>query len=157
MNLEKSPTPWRRRAALVLLTTFVTSFLLGVGTQAAIALTYSSQTGYFTVAPYDYRNWATIITSSGSARATTSTGPQSPVGGGYVGSRGRLMIDGGTTLSCEGTNVYNSTTISYPVMVVGSSCTRTTSGAWYSWGVSRAWNGSGYNSIYTYKSRSQNS
>lgn len=159
MDQKLMARPPRRRLAAVLVATLLASFFVGFGAQAASAGVQSSDWGYFTVSGNAYRNYAVIITSTGSARASTNTGPQSgdTLPGGYVGSRGRLMIDGGTTLSCEGSNTYNSSSISYATMLTGVSCTRTTSGAWYSWGVSLGWNGSGYNSMYTFKTVSQNS
>lgn len=159
MNQVPAVKPRRRRLAALWTASLLASFFVGIGAQAASAVVESSNWGYFTVAGNAYRNYAVIITSPGNARASTNTGPQSgyTVPGGYVGSRGRLMIDGGTTLSCEGSNTYNSGSISYATMLTGVSCTRYTSGAWYSWGVSLGWNGSGYNSVYTYQTVSQNS
>lgn len=99
-------------------------------------------------------NYATIVTSANSAQARTST--QWNGGGttvGWAGARGRLFTSGGA-LSCEGTTTYNSVA-GWPA--TGYSCTRTTSAAWYSYGVSYGWNGSGYTAFYTFKSPNQNS
>ena len=119
---------------------------------AAEAGTAYSSDGYFTVAGNQYINVAYIHTSTGSAVATTSTGfSNGATPTGYAGSRGRLFTSGGS-LWCEGSNTYNSS-----AFAAGYSCNSRTSGSWYSYGVSLGWNGSGYNSYYTYQSPNQNS
>ncbi len=133
------------------------ALLAGVGVGLATpanAGTALSSFGYFTVAGNQYVNYAAILTSTGHAQASTTTSFSSgstPTG--YAGSRGRLFTSGGS-LSCEGANTYNPGP-SYSA--IGYSCTRTSSGAWYSYGVSLGFNGSGYNSYYTYQSPNQNS
>lgn len=106
-----------------------------------------------------YQNRATIVTvtSTHKATASTSTGPSgfhAPAG--WVSSRGRLFTSGGA-LSCEGVNEYNDSQLENGTVVVGYSCTHTGTGTWYSYGVSQAWNGSGYTAFYTFKSPNQNS
>jgi len=76
--------------------------------------------------------------------------PVSPI------ARGRLFTGSGA-LSCEGTNEYSSQSLGPGSFWNGTSCTRGGSGTWYSYGVSLTWNGSGYNSTYTFQSPSQNS
>lgn len=142
----------RLRAAAIV-ATLVSTFLVGFGAQPAFAGVADSAFGYFTAGSTQYANRATILTSSLNAQARTTTYRNSgSTPAGWAGSRGRLFTSGGA-LSCEGTTIYNPAL--YPAH--GFSCTRLSSGAWYSWGVSQGWNGSGYNTFYTYKSPNQNS
>ncbi|SDS84616.1 hypothetical protein SAMN04489834_2273 [Microterricola viridarii] len=129
------------------------TFLVGFGLQPASAGDASSDTGTFTVSGKTYTNYATVTgNTSGhwaSARTTTSRpGAQN----GDMGSKGRLFTSN-NSLSCEGNITYNSGA-SY---ANGDSCTRWQTGSWYSYGVSYGWNGSGYNPVYTFQSRLQNS
>lgn len=148
----------RRRIAAVLAGTFVAAFLVGVAPGLAYAGTANSGVGVFgPVYGHTYQNYASVITSGGSANARTYSGPTgSSVPSGYVGSRGRLFTSGGA-LSCEGSNDYNTQALSSGTYWNGLSCYRYSSGAWYSYGVSLAFNGSGYNSNYTFRSPNQNS
>jgi hypothetical protein len=135
-------------------TVFVSCLLLGSAAGSANAGIADSANGYYTVAGHQYVNTAIIDTGSDIAIAITDTSWSA--GGtptGDAGSRGRLFTSGGS-LSCEGSNTYNSSTGS---LAVGYSCDRYTSGTWYSYGVSLGWNGSGYTSFYTYQSPNQNS
>lgn len=157
MDQAISPPVQRSRTVAVLITALLASFLVGFGIQAASAGIATSATGYWTVNGIQYKNNAVIITGTGNANARTYTGPTSvSVSSGWVSSRGRLFTSGGA-LSCEGSNTYNSGTLAAGATVYGSSCTRLTSGAWYSYGVSQAWNGGGYSPFYTFQSPNQNS
>jgi len=134
--------------------------ILGLSAGPALAGTAYSSWGYFSVAGTSYRNMAYVYadtTGSGSAKASTDAGPTSgTVGSGWVGARGRLFTSGGS-LSCEGSNTYNSSSLTTSQVVTGASCWRYSHGAWYSYGVALGWNGSGYNSVYTFVSPNQNS
>jgi hypothetical protein len=133
---------------------FAVSMLIsGVSTSALAGNAFSSY-GYYTVGSTTYENQAEIATWTG-PNATAWTQTQKSGGGtpnGWAGSRGRLFTSGGS-LSCEGTNRYNSG----GAYAFGQSCVRSSSGSWYSYGVSLGWNGSGYTSFYTFKSPNQNS
>ena len=141
---------WQRSVMVAL----VVGFTVGAGATLAAAGTATSAFGYSTINGHEYQNYATIVTSTNNARAYTVTKWNS--GGttaGWAGARGRLFTSGGA-LSCEGTTSYN------PYdnwTATGYSCTRTTSGAWYSYGVSYGWTGSSYSPFYTFKSPNQNS
>lgn len=152
-DLDSPGRPLRRRI-LALVGAFATAFLVSFGAQAAIAGTAYSSNGYYTVNGHQYVNFAIISTSTGSASA--STWNQWSGGGtqvGWAGARGRLFTQDGY-LSCEGSNTYNA---AYGDPAIGYSCVRTQPYVWYSYGVSLAWNGSGYSSYYTYASPYQNS
>jgi len=126
---------------------------VGITTEAAQATTAQSSTGYYTVGGHQYANTAYVFTySPPAASAQTYTQWSTPTTSpGYAGSKGRLFTGSGS-LSCEGSIQYNS-----GQAAVGSSCTRSTSGTWYSYGVSYGWNGSSYSPFYTYQSPNLNS
>lgn len=143
----------------VLLGSLLVGLTLGLGPAAASAGTVSGSVGLYTVDGYRYRNYAVIATTTSPHYATayTFTGPNSgSVPAGYPGSRGRLFEQDGA-MYCEGSNTYSSATITYPNTQGGISCQAHTAGAWYSYGVSLAFNGSGYTSFYTFLSPDQNS
>jgi hypothetical protein len=153
----------RRRVAILLSTVFLASLAWAFSSTAAVASSSvqdnavtgnaASAVGYYSAGGRSYQNWSVVRTSSFKADATTLTAFTSGLTtAGYAGSRGRLFTSGGS-LSCEGVNSYNTQDLA----AVGYSCIRKTSGAWYSYGVSYAWNGSGYNAFYTFKSPNQNS
>lgn len=115
--------------------------------------TATSNWGYFTVAGKQYRNQATIITSPGNASARTYVGPTGACApSGHMGYRARLYNSGGTLVQ-QSSIGYNS------ICAAGFSgpTNRNASGAWYSYGVTWGWNGSGYNAFFTFKSPNQNS
>jgi hypothetical protein len=146
----------RRRVVLTLTAAFLVSFLAAVPIGAS-AGTASSSVGSFSSGGHSYTNQAVIHTSTGSASAQTLTAPSGYTApAGWVGSRGRLFASGGT-LSCESSNLYSTGSLVSGQYWSQYSCTRTTTGAWYSYGVSLVWNGSGYNSVYTFQSPNQNS
>jgi hypothetical protein len=149
--------PRKSRIVVLMGGVFLASFLATAMPAVAQAGVANSGVGTFTTAGTGYQNYATVATSSNSAYAYTSTGPRSTtVPTGYVGSRGRLFTGGGA-LSCESTNSYSNQSLSPGGYWGGFSCTRFTSGTWYSYGVSLTYNGSGYDSTYTFQSPSQNS
>ena len=145
----------RSRIAAVFAAVFVGAFLFGFVPSAANAGSANSGIGTFTTNGVGYQNYANIYTSPGSARAYTYTGPRSTsVASGWVGSRGRLFTGGGA-LSCEGANSFSTQTLSAGTYWSGTSCGRGGSGNWYSYGVSLTYNGSGYNTTYTFQSPQQ--
>ena len=137
-----------------LITVAASGLLIGAGSQAAFAGYAQSAYGYFTSGNQQYMNYAYISTSDKSSVAVTST--QFSGGGtqaGWAGSRGRLFTSSGA-LRCESTNQYNG---AYNTPALGYSCNPQTTGSWYSYGVSLGWNGSGYQTFYTFQSPNQNS
>lgn len=149
-----------RRVAMTLFATFVASFFIGLTPGFAHANWGPGEVGYFgPVYGHSYANHADVLTSTKNAKAYTYTGPSgSSVASGWVGSRGRLFIGTtGTVMSCQGATTYSTQTMTSGSYWSGISCTRFTTGSWYSYGVSEAFNGSGYNSFYTFRSSNQNS
>lgn len=137
----------RGRLLAIGVATTLAAFGAGAAAVPAYAGVASGNVGFYTVAGNQYRNYATIVTSTNSARASTNTGPDNfTAPAGWVGSRGRLFTSGGA-LSCEGGNVYSSTSMVKYQYLTGTSCTRSYGGTWYSYGVSLGWNGSGYQSF----------
>ena len=139
-------------AALVVLLTLLTA-------KPALAGSATSAVGYYTVAGHQYLNYASVYgdTTNHFSDSTTFAGPysgSSPAG--WVGTRGRHFTSGGA-LSCEGTTTYNTSTLQSYQTWYSSSCTRSGVGTWYSYGVSAAWTGSAYQSVFTFKSPYQNS
>lgn len=132
----------------------VGAFVVG---DAVAAYAVNSATGYFTVNGHQYSNYARLDVSTASGGAgsgqTTTQWASGCTSAGWAGSRARLF-DGST-----GALVYQDPTIRY-----NSACSIALSGvvqsghrAWYSYGVSWGWNGSGYSAYYTYQTVSQNS
>lgn len=150
----KRDSPRSKFVSRAIILIAATGLLVGFGSQAAFAGYAQSAYGYFTSGSQQYGNYAYISTADKSATAVTST--QFSGGGtqvGWAGSRGRLFTSSGA-LRCESTNQYNGQ-YNYPAF--GYSCNPGSSGTWYSYGVSLGWNGSGYQSFYTFQSPNQNS
>ena len=137
------------------------AFLSGValGAGGGIASAYGpvdSSNGSYTVAGREYINSARIITENGFAQgssAATQRGGNTPAG--YAGARGRLFNGDNNQLYCEGTIAYNTAGQS----VRGNSCTPTglPNRNWYSYGVTQAYNGSGYQNFFTNRTTNQTS
>lgn len=140
----------RRRISTMLLGLVLVGFSAGFAGTAASAGTASSGVGNSGV----YNNQATITTSSGTAKASTMSGKQTGnAGAGYLGARGRLFTDGSmVSIYCEGTTLYNSVAAHQQYAY---SCTGGGSRIWNSYGVSRFYNGSGYNDVMTFNSPNQ--
>lgn len=148
-----APITHRHRTARAAAVALIAGALVGVITTTAVAASQTSTTGYYTVASRQNRNWAKIdYNTNPIATAYTYTGPNSPTTApvGYVGSRDRLFLDNGQ-MSCEGTNTYNTQSITKTTMWIGRSCDRFTHNTWYSYGVSYSWNGNGYSPWYSYR------
>ncbi len=146
----------RRRIGTMLLGLVFVGFSVGFAGTTASAGTASSSVGLWG----SYKNQATITTTTGgtgTAKASTMSGTQSGgnAGAGYLGARGRLFTDGSmSAIYCEGTTQYNSVAASQQY---GYSCTGGGHRSWNSYGVSRFYNGSGYNDVMTFNSPIQNS
>lgn len=153
MDVRDKREPSKSQVAAALVAVFAAAFLTGLGAQSALAGTAQSDTGYYTAGGTQFKNAAIIATAPGQAQALTVTERSSgSTPAGWAGSRGRLFTSAGA-LSCEGTTTYNTA----GNQAHGASCSRSTHGTWYSYGVSEAWNGSGYNPFYTFLSPNQNS
>jgi hypothetical protein len=141
----------RSRSALALAGAIIAAFLLGAIPTAAYANTTSTM-GYPTVNGKTYRMYALLyIPYPNQAGAYTYNGPNSgSIAAGWAGANGRLFTSGGS-LSCESGWGYSTSTITYPSFYGRRSCMRTQSGTWYSYGVTRHWNGDSYDNYYTYK------
>lgn len=133
---------------------FLTAFTVSLGATSAVAGSASSAYGYYSVGGYSYRNQATIVTGTGNDYAYTnlrSTSGNVPPG--WFGTLSRGWTTAGA-LTCSSGYTYNSTWSS------GQSRACAFSGysgsAYYSYGVTKGWNGSSYNAYYTFKSPLQN-
>lgn len=105
-----------------------------------------------------YRNQATIVVNgTGWSGAVAYTGaytyPSRNVPAGYIGVLARLYR--GTTLVKQAGYFYNDTSLSGMSRSTWPPYTAVHA-AYYSYGATRAYNGNGYNSFYTYKSPSLN-
>lgn len=142
----------RRRVGAMLVGLVLVGFSAGFAGTAASAGTASSGVGNYGV----YNNQATITTSPGTAKASTMSGKQTGnAAAGYLGARGRLFTNGSTvSIYCEGTTLYNSVSAHQQYAY---SCTGGGSRTWNSYGVSRFYNGSGYNDVMTFNSPNQTS
>lgn len=144
----------RRSTAIGALVALVAGISIGLPLPA-VAATATSSVGWVTSGSYPYQNYAQINNSA--KDASTWGGPRNfTAPAGWVGSRGRLFSDSTGALLCEGSNNYNTVSLVGGGYWGGWSCQRTTSGAYYSYGVSRFWNGSSYGNYYTFTSPSLN-
>ncbi len=118
-----------------------------------------SSWGYYSASGKGYRNQAGAwVIYPGQADVSTYVGPQSgySIPAGWMSARGRMFTESGA-LYCEGGNVYNGGTISYPNLTNGTACRRYGSGFnFYSYGVTKSWDGNGsYGNWFTFKSPMQ--
>ena len=147
--MDQEPRKGQARTAIGAAVALVAGISLGIPLPAFAAVAQSS-VGAATAGGYNYRNYAEI--DSGVHYARTFGGPSNftvPVG--WIGARGRIFSSGGALL-CEGATQYNSSSFGPGAYWSGNSCTRSASGAYYSYGVTRFWNGGSYNDFYTYTS-----
>lgn len=126
--------------------------LLGGVASPAAATVYNSSVGNIgSAAGYSYTNQATIDNAIRWASTKTNANAVAPPG--YIGSNGRLFRSSGS-LCAESGFAYTSTSASgYQVFSPSGGCG---SGYYYGYGVSRFWNGNGYNSAYTFKTPNLN-
>lgn len=147
----------RRRVALALAGAI--SFVLFFGT-GAYAGSVFSDIGYYTVNGVQYENRALISTNTSYHTASARTdiaGYSQTIPAGEMAALGRLFKSNGD-LSCAGTYQYSSAPLGAGVWQPGYSCSRTSVGAWFSKGTTKAWNGSNaYVWWYTYQTVNQNS
>lgn len=121
---------------------------------AAFAGLANSPYGYY--CPYlghDYRNQATIVTNSSTSWAYTDVGTYNPsvnVPAGYMGALARMYK--GSALCSQKGYTYNDTSLTEFDEGTFTSCGH---GTYYSYGATQAYNGNGYNSVYTFKSPNQ--
>lgn len=125
-------------------------FSLSAWMQQAIAGQALSPWGYYgPVSGYNYQNRAEIDTNNTSAwgytEVETQKGANVPTG--YMGTLARLY-KGGSLCSQAGYS-YNDIRTSYWENEDLNDCG---SGNYYSYGATRAYNGNGYNSYYTFQS-----
>jgi hypothetical protein len=146
-----------RTRSRILVAALAIGLALGLGTAPAMAgnaIGSKAVTG--TIGGKTWWNQATIYTSPGSAQATTHAGPWSTsAAAGHAGAQGRVMASG-DALKCLGSMTYSTTTLAAQSGTSGL-CRKSMSGAYYSYGVTHFWNGSGYSIYLTHRSPSQNS
>lgn len=111
-----------------------------------------SSSSYYSLNGINYYNNAYLTyTSGGPAFAGTAAGPtNTSAPAGWIGVNDRLFTSSGSMI-CESGFKYSSSSTPVNVVFSALSCSRKP-GTWQSYGVSRAWNGSSYNSYYTFKS-----
>lgn len=145
----------RVRRAGILLSALVAGVLLGATPQVASAGVASGSTVNW---GSTYAAYSTISTGPGVATALTSTARTSgSAPAGWVGEQVRLLRSNGF-IQCEGTYVYNSSTLGAGTYMGISGCGTSIAGlAWYSRGNATGWNGSSYNGTAVPASPNQNS
>lgn len=142
-----------RRLVLLAVLMGLVGFLLAYSPMSSDAGTAYGSWGGYSVGGRDYQNRAWVSTSTGSAGARTDVRPTSGCApSGYMGARARLFNSGGSLIQ-ESSIVYNS--VCANSMTVPTN--RSASGTWYSYGITWGFNGSGYNSFYTFVSPNQSS
>ncbi len=143
-----------RRISRKLVVTFALSVvMLFVIVVSALAGTANSSYYYFTDGSYGYRNQASVITNSSGAIAYTeiSANPLENRPAGWMGALARLYNEAGTLVKQNG---YIYTSVASASTDVGSGF-YTVRGNYYSYGVSKSYNGSGYVGHATYHSPMQ--
>lgn len=122
--------------------------VLGSGAAAAHAAFYSSSVGQFTGAGRTYNTQAVLNTDSSPDLASTFVSVQGgPAPAGWLGSQARTFLENGAFCG-EGSFYYSSSATSTTSSNLGMGC-----GAqrYFSWGVTKGWNGNGYNTVYTFR------
>ncbi|HBR02234.1 MAG TPA: hypothetical protein DD738_06460 [Ruminiclostridium sp.] len=131
----------------------------------ALASSAESSKGYYTVYGHDYFNYSTINTGTNydgstfvaavSSAVCDPPGTETAVPTGYLGARSRLYNSSGKMIE-ETDYLYNSS----PAWVLHSDSARLDSPvsgqAYYSYGITAAYNGNGYTTYSTFKSPSLN-
>lgn len=152
--MRMSTTSKKGRKGRIALACFVVGALGALAPSAASAAYSFSSEGHYTAAGWTWTNQALVQTVNSSfVQANTQTYTSTSQTG-ISGSRGRLFTGYAPSgpMSCEGNNVFNSGN----AFASAWSCNRYSSNSWWSWGVSLAWTGSGYQSFYTFKTTSVN-
>lgn len=142
------------RVIIALTVSLLLGFTAATVVPQAVATSSVSGYGHFSHGGDDFRNQAVVNTASGQPWANTWTWPQGHTQpAGWLGSRGRLFrATNNPPLYCEGTTVYNASSLPSGHPVVGQSCRRTVNGQWISYGVSRAYNGVTWKNVFTFQS-----
>lgn len=138
------------------LAAFSAAFAIAAGAVAANAGTASSQYGYYSVDGVDYKNWASVttITSTHQAYAVTVVSPTNKaIGDSWAGAEPRIYKNG--ALVCEAGYTYNSGTLAKNAVLNPAGCSYSSAATWHSQGATRAWNGSAYESYWTFTSPDQ--
>lgn len=127
---------------------FLTTFLVAVISLTSIAAVFASSTEsakkYFTVYDIDYYNQSWLLTSLGGLQARTVIMRDDVIGNlpaGYMGVYPRLYDDDDFLVSAPAGWVYNNTPaggIDIPAPTYNET------GAYYSYGLTKAYNGDGY-------------
>lgn len=145
----------RRRVTTLLTAALLTGLMVGGGFTAATAVGQAtSQTASFTVNGKTYRDFALVKTTSTVATGETRGWGLTTVSAGWLGVNGRLFRSSGAMVGESGFYYNGSTMAGGTVLINGVDYV--TTGTFYSYGVVRGWNGSGYNSYYTFKTPYQN-
>lgn len=119
----------------------------------ALAGTAYSNYSYFTDGGYGYRNQATVVTDSSGAKAATYIGsyPSETRPAGWYGALARLYNDAGTLVLQAG---YQYNDIAGTGLQLWTAYW-TVRDSYYSYGISKSWNGSGYVGHATWQSPMQ--
>ncbi len=128
--------------------------ILGVSTMVFAGSTISEWGYYGPYSGYSYKNRALLDVDGNGQNAMTSvyyTG-SGTVPSGYMGAQARLFKNG--SLYKYSTMQYNSSA-DYG-FVASTGYASGGSGTYYSYGITAAFNGNGYNNFYTFQSPSQN-
>lgn len=143
----------RRISRKVIVTFALSVVMMFVIVTSALGGTADSSYHYFTDGSYGYRNMATVMTDSYGARAKTFIGayPEVTRPAGWFGALARLYNDAGTLVKQNGYIYNDSACVAYAVW----SGNYTVRDNYYSYGVSKSWNGSGYVGHATYHSPMQ--
>lgn len=148
-----------RFRAFAVVSLFALSFAFAFTGGEANAGQAVSAYGYYTVNGVNYKNWAAVNTNPSynhQAYAVTLVSPTNKsIPGGWAGAEPRIYKNG--ALVCTAGYTYNSSTLAQNGVLNPADCFYNTIAVWYTQGATRAWNGSGYSSYWTFTSPSQNS
>lgn len=139
----------------MIFSSLILGFLLSITVNSIYAGVAQSPQKDYTVIGYSYYNYAIIGTYPEYPNATTQVRSPKNVPTGYMGALPRLYKDSGV-LCRQGTWVYNSQPQAGMGVQIGKNVPNCGRGAYYSLGITAAYTGSGYFTIPTYRSPSQN-
>jgi hypothetical protein len=133
---------------------FLVGIILGLSSIPVFAGITESPWGYYgPISGYSYKNHALLDVSTNGQNALTSSykDGSGTVPAGYMGAQARLFKN--DALYKYSSMLYNSSASS--TLVESTGYFKGGSGTYYSYGITAAYNGNGYDTFYTFKSPSQ--
>jgi hypothetical protein len=153
----------RRRWVISGTVAFLAGTALGLAATAAAAVGgyTESLVGYFTYSGHQYNNKAYVSSVPNNALAGTGLGPTAASGytapSGWLQVKGRLFDDTTGSEYCESGFLPNGTATGPGKWIYAGSCNALTHGLWYSYGVTKVFDGYNWAAYYTLRSGTMDS